>query len=280
MPEHFNLPWCNALADGAFDDLPIQVQFDEYPGGTGEMTSAMKEGSLDVALLLFEGAVTNILREHAHRIVKVYVRSPLIWGIHVAADSSIQSIDEISDKVYAISRAGSGSHLIAIVDAAERGWPTENMKFSKVGNLTGAREKLANGKVDIFLWEKFTTQPLVDSGEFRRVGEREVPWPAFVVSVRSELLESHGQPIRSMLEIVDKYCRDFKQDANSVEEVTARFQIQPDDARAWFDHVCWESGFDRPDETIVNLINYLEQVNLIEPANSGPDDVWYELPAG
>ena len=59
------------------------------------MTSLMKSGELDVALLLFEGAVTNILRGNPNRIVKVYVQSPLIWGIHVAAQSQIQSVEEI-----------------------------------------------------------------------------------------------------------------------------------------------------------------------------------------
>ena len=89
------------------------------------MTAALAANELDVALLLCEGAVTNILRDHDHRLVKIYVASPLIWGIHVAADSDITTVDQIRDKVFAISRAGSGSHLIAIVDAAERGWSTK-----------------------------------------------------------------------------------------------------------------------------------------------------------
>ena len=80
------------------------------------------------------------------------------------------------------------------------------MRFSKVGNLTGAREKLANGKVDVFLWEKFTTQPLVDSGEFRRIGERIVPWPAFVVCARNEFLANNNVGIRQVLTVVDEYC--------------------------------------------------------------------------
>ena len=33
------------------------------------------------------------------------------------------------------------------------------------------QESLEGGKANGFLWEKFTTKPLVDSGVFRRVGE-------------------------------------------------------------------------------------------------------------
>lgn len=277
VPEHFNLPWHQAIARGAFEELDFEVEFIEYPGGTGAMTSAMSAGELDVALLLFEGAVTNILRGHENKIVKVYVQSPLIWGIHVAADSSIQTVDEIQDKVYATSRAGSGSHLIAIVDAAERGWPTENMKFSKVGNLEGAREKLANGKVDVFLWERFTTQPLVDSGEFRRVGERLVPWPAFVVSVRTSVLEKQATGIRRMLEIVNESCRQFKQNPDAVSIISKKFDIKPDDASTWFDLVEWNDDFDCPTKTIEQIISYLEQVHIVQPTQAAAADVWFDL---
>lgn len=277
VPEHFNLPWHFAVDKGLFDDLDVEVSFHEYPGGTGAMTAALSEGELDVAMLLFEGAVTNILRGHENRIVKVYVDSPLVWGIHVAANSSIQTVDEIKDKVYAISRAGSGSHLIAIVDSAERGWPFEQMKFSKVGNLEGAREKLKNGKVDIFLWERFITQPLVDSGEFRRVGERIVPWPAFVVTTRTDVLQQHDASIRKMLEIVETECQRFKESSDATKIVSERFSMKLEDSEQWFQQVEWNRGFECPDETTSKLIDYLEKVKIIDENGATPTDVWHSL---
>jgi len=278
VPEHFNLPWHLAIEAHAFDELDVDVEFIEYPGGTGAMTKALSDGQLEVALLLFEGAVTNILRGHANKLVKVFVDSPLIWGIHVAASSKIQAVEEIRDKVYAISRAGSGSHLIAIVDAAERGWATNNMKFSRVGNLAGAREKLANGKVDVFLWEKFMTQPLVDCGEFRRIGERVVPWAAFVVSVREDILSEHAVAVRKMLEVVSTVCQELKNDPNAVQLIAERFQLKRDNTQQWFDLVEWSDGdFERPDDTVRRIIGYLEQVKVIEKADRGPGDVWHQL---
>ncbi len=275
VPEHFNLPWHNAINAHAFKE--VDVEFVEFPGGTGAMTRALKDEQLDMALLLFEGAVTNILRGNSNRIVKVYVDSPLIWGIHVAADSPIATVDEIRDKVFAISRAGSGSHLIAIVDAAERGWPTDRIKFSKVGNLTGAREKLANGKVDVFLWEKFTTQPLVDSGEFRRVGERIVPWPAFVVSVRNSVLDEHATKIKSLLNVVDRFCADFKNANDSVDVVSDTFNIKRSDSAQWFEHVQWSQGFDCPEETIHKIVRYLSQSKIVNQQKIEVDQVWWQL---
>ncbi len=277
VPEHFNLPWHLALESKSFDSLDVDIEFAEYPGGTGAMTAAMSSGELDIALLLTEGAITNILRGHNNRIVKIYVDSPLIWGIHVAAHSEIQTVEQIRDKVFAISRAGSGSHLIAIVDANERGWPTSNMKFSKVNNLDGAREKLANGKVDVFLWERFTTQPFVDNGEFRRVGQRTPPWPAFVVSVREEILQTHAAAIRQMLEQVNRCCSQLMNHPDAIDIIASRYQLRHEQTREWFQLVKWNTDFEYSEKTFEQVIRYLEKVNIIEPTNRRPSELWYEL---
>ena len=167
----------------------LDLEYVDVPGGTGAMTRGLQEKELDIAIVLAEGGIASVLKGNPCSIVKTYVESPLIWGIHVAADSDIESIEEIQGKRYAISRFGSGSHLMAIVDASERGWPTDDLKFEKIGNLDGAREALSKGDADIFFWERFTTAPFVDAGEFRRVGERRTLWPAFVVLVRDEVLD-------------------------------------------------------------------------------------------
>jgi hypothetical protein len=44
----------------------------------------------DIAVILTEGIV-KIIAAGASKIVQVYVESPLIWGIHVAANSGYTS---------------------------------------------------------------------------------------------------------------------------------------------------------------------------------------------
>lgn len=277
VPEHFNLPWHQAIERGDFARLDVDIEFIEFPGGTGAMTRALAENELDVALLLTEGAVTNILRGHDHRLIKVYVQSPLIWGIHVAAASDIRSVDQIRGRIYAISRAGSGSHLIAIVDAARRGWSTADMEFFKVGNLQGARESLAAGLADVFLWEKFTTQPLVDRGEFRRLDQREVPWPAFVASANLTVIEEHAQHLRQIFEIVDASCEKFKNHPEAIRITSKKFDIKPEDAAAWFKRVQWHQGFDRPDKTLHKLIGFLQKLELVKNFSGNLDDIWSQV---
>ena len=219
VPEHFNLPWRLALENATFDPLGVEVSYTDYPGGTGAMAEALAAGKLDLALMLTEGAVFDVVSGSGNRLVKVYVDSPLIWGIHVAASSNIESPADMPGRPVAISRYGSGSHLIAVVDALERGFDVRSMAFVVVDNLDGARAALADGTAEVFLWEKHMTQPLVDSGEFRRIGEREVPWPAFVVSARHEVASEHAGTLKQILSLVQTIADELASRSDAAELV-------------------------------------------------------------
>jgi ABC-type nitrate/sulfonate/bicarbonate transport system substrate-binding protein len=278
VPEHFNLPWRQAIADDAFAGVPLDVRFIEEPGGTGAMTAALHRGDIDAALVLTEGAVLDILRGGRNRLVSIYVDSPLTWGIHVAASSNIRSADDIAGKRVAISRYGSGSHLIAVVDALQRGFDIDDMQFVVVDNLDGGRRSLAAGESDVFLWERHMTQPLVDSGEFRRIGEREVPWPAFVVSARDWLLESHATEVRGALDIVAGYAQRLKTGADSAHVVSDIYDIGLRDAERWLSKVEWSHSHGRPDEALQRVIAALDAQGAIETTAVDLDDLWFQLP--
>lgn len=277
VPEHFNLPWRLAVNDNAFSEIGVDVRYTDFPAGTGEMTRALRDDELDIALVLTEGAVADVLQHDRNRLVKVYVDSPLTWGIHVAGGGGIADIEQARGKRIAISRHGSGSHLIAIVDAAERGWATDDMEFVVVNDLEGARRSLATGEADVFLWERHMTQPLVDSGEFRRVGLREVPWPAFCVSVRRPLLESHGRCIRALLDVVSDYAIRFRRRKTATSMIAKTYGIGLTDAENWLSGVRWNSGFRRPTAALTRIVQALQTQGVIGPGNIDPDQVWYQL---
>ena len=73
---------------------------------------------------------------------------------------------DLENKTVAISRIGSGSHLMSIVNAQNQNWNTENLQFEIVNTIDGAVDSLTSGKADYFMWERFMTQPLVDKGIF------------------------------------------------------------------------------------------------------------------
>ncbi len=277
VPEHFNLPWRMAVADGAFERAGVRVAWKEVPEGTGELTRALRDNDLDVALVLTEGAVADIVKNDKNRLVKVYVSSPLIWGIHVAADSHLKRVSDLKGKRVAISRYGSGSHLIAIVDAASRGWPTDDMQFVVVNSLDGARDALANGRADVFLWERHMTQPLVDSGDFRRVSQRDVPWPAFVVSVRRGILDSRADELRTVLDTVARVASNLKRRQSAPQLIADTFRIRLKDATAWFETVRWSSGYRCPTAALRRVVTALHSQGVIDQPRIDPTSIWHSL---
>lgn len=263
VPEHFNLPWHHALEDKAFDSHAIKVSWQDYPGGTGAMAKDLREEKLDVAVLLTEGAVADIIRGSNYRIVSLFVDSPLIWGIHVHNDSSFQEIDQLKGCTYAVSRHGSGSHLMAFVDAKSRGWNTKQLKFEIVGNVDGAREALANRTADAFMWEKFMTKPLVDGGEWRRIGERPTPWPCFVVVVREDVMVQQADQVRQVLQIVREYAQQLKFNPEAPVMIARRFNLKPEDAKTWWDDVRWANNSLIPLLMLDDVMTTLLATNLI-----------------
>lgn len=277
VPEHFNLPWHLCLEAGEFKNAGFDLQYVDVPGGTGAMTRGLEDKELDIAIVLAEGGVASVLRGNPCSIVKTYVESPLTWGIHVAADSDIKSIQQAQSKRYAISRFGSGSHLMAIVDASERGWPTDDLKFEKIGNLDGARAALSKGDADIFFWERFTTAPYVDSGEFRRVGERRTLWPAFVILVRNEVLTERASDIKNVLEIINGSTASLMSSPEACKVISKRYQLKLGQVREWFSQTTWSTDFAKPSEAIETIKTYLQKLDIVTVDQANSREVWFDL---
>lgn len=265
------------MESNKFSDAGLDVEFRDYPGGTGAMTAALASGEVDMALLLFEGAVADLIRRRQTKLIKVYVQSPLIWGIHVAADSEIHSVEEIKDRRYAISRFGSGSHLMAIVDASERGWESDDLEFQIVRNLQGARTALASDEADIFLWEQFTTQPFVDNGEFRRVGLRKTKWPAFVVAAETKVLREKESAIKRALDLINEQCSSLMKNSNASEMISKRYDLELDQVKEWISLTEWSVDYECPADAIRNVLRYLNRLEIINAPEASVDDVWMEI---
>lgn len=277
VPEHFNFPWHQAIESGRFADAGLDVQWTDFPGGTGAMMQSLEQGDCDIAVVLTQGAIVKVLDGSPSRIVKTFVKSPLLWGIHVAADSDIESTDQIRGRKYAISRKGSGSHLMSIVDAAERGWPHDSPKFEIVGGLDGARKALADGTAEVFFWEKFTTAPFVESGEFRLVGQRETIWPAFVICASNELVENKPASLLELLNILNKQCCELKQDANAVKMISDRYDLAPEEVEIWFSITNWSHDFEVPHQAIDTAIAYINRLEIARKPHATAKDVWKSL---
>lgn len=231
VPEHFNLPFHLAMESDALSDLSLS--WADQPGGTGAMLSALEAGELDVVSILTEGTVLAVDHGADLTILQVFVQSPLRWGVHVPVGSDADELADLDGARIAISRFRSGSHLMPYVLADRMGWSMGDDQCVVVGGLDGAREAFANGDADMFLWDRFMTQFLVDLGEFRRVGVQETPWPSFVIAARDEIVENSGDAVTRVIDAVMQEAAMLHRREHIVDELTSRYEIDMPTAEAW-----------------------------------------------
>jgi ABC-type nitrate/sulfonate/bicarbonate transport system substrate-binding protein len=270
VPEHFNYPWYLTLKDKKFSKHNINLRWQDYPGGTGEMCKALRNGEVDIAIVLTEGIIKDITDGNPSKILQTFVDTPLVWGIHVGAKSTFKKIKDLEHATIAISRFGSGSHLMAIVNACNQGWDVSKLKFKVIGDLQGGIDALTNGEADYFMWEHFTTKPLVDKGIFRRVDDCPTPWPCFVVAVRNEVLKNNFKEIKEVLEIINYQTKDFKKIDNIDKILAKRYGQKLKDIQQWLKITEWNDGKPITKNLIARIQNKMVQFNVIEEKkNSG-----------
>jgi sulfonate transport system substrate-binding protein len=235
VPEPMNLPWLLAIADGTFTDAGITVDWVDEPGGTGAIATALTERTLDVATILTEGAIAAIVNGASLRICSLWVQSPLIWGIHVAGHSPARTIHDIERVRFAVSRLGSGSHLMAYLLAARDGFRLQPDQLVVVGDIVGARAALREDRADVFLWEKFVTSPLVHNGEFRRIGSLDTPWPSFAIAVHTDTLATRIRDLDRLVSLAQRAARQFSRDPAAIAHLVERYGLTSRDATDWLD---------------------------------------------
>lgn len=262
VPEHFNLPWHLCIEDGEFNAVGIDLQWTDVPEGTGKMCQMLRTGETDIAVLLSEGIIKDITEGNSAKIVQIYVQSPLIWGIHVAMKAPYQNLSDLENKKVAISRMGSGSHLMSLVNATNQHWNTKDLQFEIVNTIDGAVDSLTNGNADYFMWERFMTQPLVDQKIFRRIAECPTPWPCFVIAVRNELLESDPKIIQQILDIINTTTREFKEIPSIDRTLAMKYKLELAAVQEWLTGTRW-SQKQMTKETLDKIQSALFEMQLI-----------------
>ena len=206
-----------------------------------------KEDIADVIIALTEGLVADIAKgiaakselETEIRLIGTYVESPLNWAISTGAASSYHDVESLQSGVWGISRFTSGSHLMSLVLAHQRGWKLD-LKFEVLGSFESLRNGVNRGDAAAFMWENFTTKPYHDSGEIRRIGEITTPWPCFMMAATKQKLNdpSISVALKRALAAVREACAIFHAEKDSIPAlVSERYKLQLADAKAWYSQV-------------------------------------------
>ena len=272
VPEHFNLPWHLANENGLFQDMDIELEWIVYDGGTGAMTKALRENDTDLCILLTEGIVADIINGNPSSIVSKYIETPLLWGIHTGAQNNLNAHEDIYQKKYAISRIGSGSHLMAKVDAFYNQVELNEDQFSIIKNLDGALASLSKLETDVFYWEKFTTKPYVDKGILKRIGEYPTPWPCFVIAATDAILNKNISLVKDTLSVIYQMNRDFMANPGAATMVSERYQQKEEDVVEWFGSTMWSTDNQIAESTIEKVIFTLQNAGVLKGGQTLPFD--------
>ncbi|OEK04959.1 substrate-binding domain-containing protein [Roseivirga misakiensis] len=274
VPEHFNLPIHLANEKGLFKKHGINIEWTDFYGGTGQMTKALREDQIDVCLLLTEGIIADIIKGNPSKIISEYVITPLTWGIHTGLENPLQHKDFTFDKKHAISRFGSGSHLISIVNANSKGYTIRPDQFTVINNLDGALTSLNTLETDVFYWEKYTTKPYVDAGKIRRIGEYLTPWPCFVIAATEKVLDNSSEAIDKMLDIIQESCQQFMHDNDMIPLVSERYDQKLKDIERWYHSTEWAADSWVSDKMIKSVVFHLKAAEIIQKHQHIPELIW------
>jgi len=263
VPEHFNLPWRMAIEEGHFKKEGIQLHWSDLGGGTGQMIRGLENGSIDVAVLLTEGITKAILQGLNAKIIRVYVTTPLHWGIHVPYNGKIDAVSQLENQVFAISREGSGSHLMAYVKASQEGWDPKKLQFNIIGDVFGGLWALENGEADAFLWEKYTTHPYTEQKKCKYIGEVVTPWPCFVIAVRNDVYEKYKDELNKMCLIVEEKAKALKNNDDAIDLISWRYNLRRGQVENWLNETDWNyEGIQYP-LAFEKAVKYLLKLELI-----------------
>jgi sulfonate transport system substrate-binding protein len=276
VPEHFNLPWHLGIENKIFENAGVQIEWITYSGGTGQMTAALRNDEVDICVVLTEGIIADIVKGNPSKIISKYLNTPLIWGVFSGANNPINYYGEIYDKTYAVSRFGSGSHLMPIVDALFKAKTLQKKQFQIVNNLAGALASLSNNESDVFYWEKYTTKPYVDQDILKCLGEFITPWPCFVIAATEKVIATKPKALEKMLKTLYFINKQFMTSIDSIEQVSQRYDQELEDVRNWFHSTEWTSNDEISPKILENVIYTLKKSEIIKD-KVAPESLCHKL---
>ncbi|MEP1087081.1 MAG: ABC transporter substrate-binding protein, partial [Algoriphagus sp.] len=198
------------------------------------------------------------------KMIGFHVLSPLIWGVHIAGKSTVEVIADIQDPTFLISRSGSGSHLMSYVLAEQAGWSASNLEFKIVNNLPGALEAMTAKGPDMFLWEKYTTKPWVDSGQMKRIKEVPSPWPCFAIIASDKALVEFGEVIFLLRDLVYEASKQLQTSPTASTEIAKNYDLKIEDVKEWLGQTSWAVDAKISRNQLVESMKRMKDLGIIK----------------
>src|SRR5690606_9702631 len=124
-------------------------------------------------------------------------------------------------------------------------------------------ENLTSGSNAYFMWEHFTTKPLVDNCTFKRVGDCPTPWPCFVIAASDAFPKDNDGVLRHVLDVINTYTLEFKNIPRIDRTLSNRYGQQLEDIQEWLGKTTWGQQQMTP-KTLSGVQSRLFGLNLIQ----------------
>lgn len=283
IPEHFATPLFFAEKNGFYKEKNIAVEFVPVPEGTGRLVKLLENNEVDIAVGLTEGFVADVAKgNESYKIIGSYVESPLCWAISTGYDrQDINELLDIKGKKLAVSRIGSGSYVMSFVLGRhlKLGAPFFS-DYPVCSNFKNLRDSV-NHKTqdshlfsDAFMWEHFTSKKYFDNKEIKKIGEIYTPWPSWVITVHSTLLNEQREKVGAFLETVAKGIDYFNSHCDeAISLISSNFDYSSEDATEWIKTVRFNGAlnkgrFDR--ESVLNrTASVLQDAGVLDIEDHG-----------
>lgn len=203
------------------------------------------------------------------------------WAVSTGRDSKHESINTLRDTTAALSRYGSGCHVMAFVLADQQQWLSENQNkdeekapfaFKEFYNFKAMRDAVNDDTADYFMWEKFTTKPYHDSGEVKSIGEITPSWPAFLFAAHTDLLKENIEGLKKVLSVIQTATTEFRQDEDTAtKSIVDSFEYQKEDVSAWLKTVRYPTDhFEVSRQALEDTIKTLGKAGVVDSSKMDP----------
>ncbi|MEB2777113.1 ABC transporter substrate-binding protein [Algoriphagus sp. D3-2-R+10] len=263
VPEHFNFPWKKVVAAQPFEKMGITLAWKDESRGSGQMNKDLREDETDIAIVLTESFLKDFEVGNPSKMIGFHVKSPLNWGVHISGDSTVNSLDEITTPSFLISRIGSGSQLMSYVLAKREGWDSEKLEFKIVNNLHGALEAMNPEIPEMFLWEKYTTKPWVDTKQMKRIGEVSSPWPCFAIIASDKALAEFGEIVFQLRDLVYQTSKSLQTSLTAIEDISKNYELNAPDVKEWFAQTTWATNAEITKTQLIESMNTMKELGII-----------------
>jgi hypothetical protein len=129
---------------------------------------------------------------------------------------------------------------------------------------------------ELFLWEKFTTKPWVDSGEMKRIGEVPSPWPCFVIAVTNDALNQFGEVIFQLRDLIYAESLALKSSKSTLSEISSEYQLNHEDLEIWFEQTDWATGPTISKKSLIESMDQMIQLRIIKSRQNCEDLLFTE----